>query len=880
MKKQKYDVSIIVAVYNNDKYVEKCIKSVLDQTYPFEKIQLILVNDGSIDNSLKICNKYANKYQNILVIDQQNQGVSVARNTGIKASEGKYIMMLDSDDMISRNTVKDLIAFFDEHYDEVDLVTYPIYHLINNRTRAFNRYDIYDKGTDIYNLEEYIHVNQSTVNIIIKNHQDPILYNEKMRLSEDQRFNIEHLVEKKKIGFVKEAMYIYRRHEKSVSKTVNHPYYCFDEIIGYNEWLLNNFAKNKKTLKFIQSYVLSTIKWRLKSDQLYPYHFLEKDFKIASNRIKNILGQIDVDIIISMPNMSIYHKMYLLNIKEAKLDFRFLPNKHYQILADNNLFLDAKNITILIDRFKVKKDSINILALIRTPIFEIRDCYPEIFIKSIDKSNREKIKKVEKYYISNKSFYGSDIKTNKLYEFEINLDYNDIKKFKFVVKLRGQEFNTKIEFSKFCAFNKKIGRYEISTNKNIILCDTNKKSIKAYDFFIKNIKNNITFKLKNLKKQMFISKNFEPLRCFAKTKNSIWLYSDREGIIDNAYYQFVHDIKKQDNIKRYYIFDGDKKIYKENITKKEYKYLIQYGSIRHKILFLKSKKILTSFLSLYAYCPLHKKFNYYRDLMKYDLIYLQHGILHANLLKMYSKEFTEIDKIVVSSEFEKNNFINKYNYNEEDIIMSGMPRLQNNTDNIDKVENKILFAPSWRKYLIGEIYKGKRDLKEKSFINSDYYIKTKEFLNSEELVELLKKNNLKLDFQLHPIFKDYENLFEINNEHVNIVKSENVEKYKILITDFSSFQFDFARLKRPIIYFVPDMKEFKAGLHTYRELDLPYEKAFGKLTLNKEDLIKEINRIIENDYKDENVYFEREKDFFVDTSNAQENLYNELMKGE
>lgn len=878
---QKYDVSIIVAVYNNDRFIANCIKSVLNQKYLLENIQLILVNDGSTDNSLEICKSYSQKYDNILVIDQENKGVSAARNVGIKVAEGKYIMILDSDDSISCDTVKKLINFFDEHYDEVDLVTYPIYNLIGNRKKAFDRYDIYDKGTGIYDLDEYIHVNQSTVNVIIKNEENPILYNEKMKLSEDQRFNIEHLIQKRKIGFVKEAIYIYRRHTDSVSQTVNHPYYCFDEIMKYNEWLLDNFKENDKVFEFIQSYVLSTIKWRIKSDQLYPYHFNDKYFIEAVDRIKGILSKININVIVTMPNMSIYHKMYLLKLKDTHFKINFLKNGHYQILANDNICLDAVNITILIDRFRIRANKINILALVRTPVFEINDYYPEIYLKYTDNKNNNKSRKIEKYFISNKSFYGSKIKTNNFYEFEIEIDYNEVRELKFIVNVEGHEINTNIEFSKFCPFNKKNRKYIIETNKKIIIFNKNKKIGKAYQFFIKdkNLKNNIRFKFNNLKQQILINKDIELLRWFAKTKKNIWLYSDREGIIDNAYYQFKHDIKKEDKIKRYYIYDGNKKIYKDNLTRKECKFLIKYGSLRHKILFLKSKKILTSFLSLYTYCPLHRKFNNYRDLMKYDLIYLQHGILHANLLTMYSKEFTEIDKIVVSSEFEKNNFINKYNYNEDDIIMSGMPRLQNE-DKENESENKILFAPSWRKYLIGEIQGGKRNLKEKDFLKSNYFIKINNFLNSKELIDLLEKNDLKLDFQLHPIFREHANLFKINKKYINIITTANLEKYKLLITDFSSFQFDFVRLKRPIIYFVPDMQEFRAGLHTYRELDLPHEKAFGELTLNKDDLIKVLERIINNNYKEKEIYLKREENFFIDLNNIQDNLYNELMKGE
>ena len=89
-------ISIVVPVYNKEEYLEECIKSVLQQTY--KNFQLILVDDGSKDNSLSICNKYAKTDNRIKVIHQENQGVSVARNRGLLASDGRYLLFLDADD--------------------------------------------------------------------------------------------------------------------------------------------------------------------------------------------------------------------------------------------------------------------------------------------------------------------------------------------------------------------------------------------------------------------------------------------------------------------------------------------------------------------------------------------------------------------------------------------------------------------------------------------------------------------------------------------------------------------------------------------------------------------------------------------------------------
>ncbi|ADB47137.1 glycosyl transferase family 2 [Acidaminococcus fermentans DSM 20731] len=103
---EKNLISIIVAVYNVEKYLNKCIKSIVNQTY--HNLEIILVDDGSKDNSGKICDEWAGKDSRIHVIHKQNGGVSDARNYGLKASNGEWICFVDGDDYISLNMYETL----------------------------------------------------------------------------------------------------------------------------------------------------------------------------------------------------------------------------------------------------------------------------------------------------------------------------------------------------------------------------------------------------------------------------------------------------------------------------------------------------------------------------------------------------------------------------------------------------------------------------------------------------------------------------------------------------------------------------------------------------------------------------------------------------
>lgn len=107
----KFELSIIVPIYNSEKYLEKTLISLINQTI-FEKIEIILVNDGSTDNSEKICKNYSKKFSNIITINKENGGVSSARNKGLENVKTKYVTFLDSDDIVSSD-------FYEKELNEI-----------------------------------------------------------------------------------------------------------------------------------------------------------------------------------------------------------------------------------------------------------------------------------------------------------------------------------------------------------------------------------------------------------------------------------------------------------------------------------------------------------------------------------------------------------------------------------------------------------------------------------------------------------------------------------------------------------------------------------------------------------------------------------------
>lgn len=106
MNIKRPDISIIVPVYNVEKYLRRCIESILSQT--LKNYEVILINDGSSDSSGKICDEYVAKYDNFKVIHKKNAGLGYARNSGLEIACGKYIMFIDSDDYIKQNMIEEM----------------------------------------------------------------------------------------------------------------------------------------------------------------------------------------------------------------------------------------------------------------------------------------------------------------------------------------------------------------------------------------------------------------------------------------------------------------------------------------------------------------------------------------------------------------------------------------------------------------------------------------------------------------------------------------------------------------------------------------------------------------------------------------------------
>lgn len=136
--------SIIVPVYNVERYLSRCIESLINQTY--SNIEILLIDDGSSDQSPEICDEYSKKYGNIVVYHKKNGGLSDARNYGLERASGEYILFVDSDDYINKDSCQSFYSYLKEHdKHRIDIVSGNIVRLEESK----KKYEMFNQSIKI-----------------------------------------------------------------------------------------------------------------------------------------------------------------------------------------------------------------------------------------------------------------------------------------------------------------------------------------------------------------------------------------------------------------------------------------------------------------------------------------------------------------------------------------------------------------------------------------------------------------------------------------------------------------------------------------------------------------------------------------------------------
>ena len=839
-------ISVIIPMYNAEKHIRRCLDSLFLQTLDPVFFEVIIVDNDSSDESVEICREYKKKFPSIRIISNKKRGVAATRNKGIDHAGGKYLFFLDSDDSISEETLENVASFFEKNDREVEIVTYPLWY-DSDRDGEYNhfRYRIMNK-TGIYDTEQNPYICQTTMNICVKKNTVPKMrFDEDMTVHEDQDFISRFIMRKNRIGFVKNARYNYFHHHDSLSQLKLNPLYSFSAIDKFRE-LLKRYPESS----YLKCLFVYDLAWRLKDDLLFPYFLSEKEYEKGVKKISDLLGCISTGSIMDHPFPDYYHKFFLLKLSGRPISL-LAEKDNLCIYYEKELLHRRSKIEIVISKINILRGKLIIDGFLKDAAFAFCEM-PKLFM--ISKKTSQEIP----LFISDAGRYLSKVMTNTFYGFFINESADDLDDFYFETELYGTRYDVSYYFLELSRLAPDIGRKKFFSEGRYVQIDD---------------------------EGLFTTGKCNESEVYDGDDERIWLYYDCKGVhVDNGLLQFMHDVslskKQDDKITRYFIFNNDMEKLPDIIPKGYEKNVVRFGSTMHKKLMLKAEKIITAYIekhNLFPYSP--EECKHVAHKLPGEIIYLQHGILHATMHWKYTPEISCFDKLVISSSYEADNFNKKYNIPSERFLPVGMPRFDT-LDRKTKPLNRILFAPSWRSYLISSKDNNWQPI-EDVFKNSEYYLGFRAFLTDPKLQALLKKYDMYLDIKIHPIFQCYNEMFNAPVTRVRLIEGSEdqikEEDYAVFITDFSSFVFDFVWLKRPIIYFIPDIKEFKAGCNAYRELDIPLEDAFGNYYFNAADVLPELEKILSDKCIPSPAFAKKMNDFFLPVESCMDKIYKNLI---
>lgn len=880
-----FNFSVVMAVYNVEKFLGDAIDSLINQSIGFEdNIQLVLVDDGSLDNSREIALAYQERFpNNILVISKENGGVASARNLGLKNATGKYINFMDSDDKFSLNAFEKVFKFFSKHKDDdFDVATIPIMFFESKEgDHPLNFKFEKDQIIDLKENPDYIQV-VTNASFIKREAIKDFEFDPKPMKMEDALFINKIILDKQKYGLVTGTSYLYRKRFDGTSITTGDGKYRKEFYTGQLKYFykeLIDFSINKLGYlpDFIKNLFVYDLRWIVEVPLEDIRNVFDSDEELDEfwDCLDDVLSYIDEDNIQYHVVIPHYVKKFLIYLKHK--DFHTeIEDGVVRLMADDYVLNNLNIHNIWVDIIQLKNDVLYIsgsYASICNNDF--------ISIEAVKTAGGKKESYLGEYYdystttrqtvkylsIPWKYTYSFDVKipiskngVNKI-SFNVIYDENGLK----------QSFQPMIRFRNFANLSKE-SHYFIKDSKIVIY--------KPNDFYVEpyKVKNHLKYEMRSLLKIIQVRPKAMFLAIFMKLaylihfpimhKKNIWIFMDRRNATGDNAEHFFDYVYNQDNkdMDIYFTIKKDTKDFKR--LKELYgDKVIPFDSFKHRILYLFAKKIISSHPDDSILNPFYgKSMRVYSGLKTSQIYFLQHGVGKYDMSRWLRKYAKNVALLLTVSDLDYKSFIENYNYGEEVVQLLGFPRFDNLTN--DNLKKQIVIVLSWRNFIKNE----------EILLDSEYYQRVNSLINNESLINHCKDKGYDIVFKLHPLMAEYIDCFDKND---NIIFDDFTSFHELIcdsalmITDYSSVAFDFAYLKKPILY-------YQYGDDYHFDVESSYfddeNDGFGPLIRDEDALVNEVIRYVDNDCEMEEFYKARVDKFFKYTDkNNSERVYKWIL---
>lgn len=371
-KDYEYKLSSIVLVYNGGKYLRPCLDSLVNQT--LDGLEIILINDKSTDYSLDICKEYASKYENIKIIDKQdNHGLATSANMGIKIARGEYVILVDNDDIVPKDAYEKLYNKAKETDSDISIGSANL--LVDDWQEEMNDYErnVWDREM-VLSPDEYEKIFNDAFywNKIIKKNllmDKDIFLSKEIKVYADRKFAHEAYCHARKISIIPDCVYLWRRvgdeEEESLSMKRKEAWNYIDRINSYENNLDFFTAHYENYFKSLMRRVIIPIEGILMNEEFEKVYFergaslLKKECSKLDNLYENKLNNLE--------NLYIYlsiheHKKELEELIRNKSKYRNIVNENGKSYWNMPLFRN-ESLNIPDELFEIKSLMTNFISI-------------------------------------------------------------------------------------------------------------------------------------------------------------------------------------------------------------------------------------------------------------------------------------------------------------------------------------------------------------------------------------------------------------------------------------------------------------------------------------------------------------------------------------
>lgn len=874
-------VSIIIPVFNREEFLPDAIDSLLVQDAGLDRIQIVLVNDGSVDGSAAICDRYASEYPGTVVaVHQENEGVAAAFNTGLSHVTGQVVGFLGSDDTLSVDTVSEVIGFYEEHWEQCDLAAIKIEMFgsrsgphWNNRKR-FARTTVIDATTS-WNQPQMSGGGTFIKTLVFRQlgHRfDPALF-----ITEDATLNTQIIMKKLAYGVLSEPTYYNRRYDEGGASQVASSHFrreFYDQIVehAYQQILDDARRLHGEVPLYVQAVVCYDMAFRFRgSTEILD----ETDREAYRKRLARLLRQVSVLAIMSA-KAPIEHRLSMLDLREegtldeqllirnglATLEgvrvYSFDPAKHARHQAPRcdlySVWLDGDSVELVGALFALRlRDGMSfalrngrelhpleLKAPFRAPRPTLHDAY------ATGQSFRIRVPFAPGDTLSVVVRGAGRGRKDGEYPLELRLG-----------RASGLAGSSKVEGFRHDGRDvlHQIGRTGLRRRR----LDGPLDAAKAEAGFLCRMRHaGLPSRLVTLRLRALAARR-------RKSHEQIWLMADHKlDAGDNAEALFRHLCAHPElGIHPVLALSARAPGHRELAVLGE---VVEPDSARFLERFFQADVFLNSAADEYMINPLAGDRFYVQDLIPPVSVFLQHGVTKDDQSDWLNWPRKGFDLVVTSAAREQRSFIEgDYGYLPEQIALVGMPRL----DRLKNAPERLLvLAPTWRKDLVGALDEAEgRNGFGDAFENSEYRRRWQAVIEHPRLDAALRQNGYRGVFAIHPSHAAEASCFR-GTDRMRI--SEPPHDYRtlfrtgsILATDYSSVAFDFAYLRKPVVYLQPDREQFYAG-HLYSEGYYSYdEDGFGPVAADVEAFVDSVVERVRAQGELEQVYRDRIDTFFA-----------------